>query len=118
MTDLHQIVNFRPLADDRLAYGGAVSCGPRAYLHVVLDNYRPGLTYLKPGIVRPLRVSESVAADHNAVLQDHPVAESASFSDDAMRMNQDVIAYPDALIDRAMGQYRNVVSDGHVVSDY
>src|SRR5262252_1395607 len=118
MPDLHQIVNFRPLADDRRAYGGAVYCGPCAYFHIVLDNYRPRLTYLKPGIVRPLRVSKSVAADHNVVLQDHPVAESASFADDAMRVDHDACAYPGALIDHAMRQYRSVVSDDHVGADH
>src|SRR6266498_2658515 len=111
MPDLHQIVNFRPLADHRRAYGGAVYRGARAYLHIVFDNYRPGLPYLKPGIVRPLRISESVAADHDVVLQDHPVAERASFADDAMRVDHDVGAYPGAMIDHAMRQYRNVLSN-------
>src|SRR5262245_41686658 len=118
MPDLHQIVNFRPLADDRRAYSGAVYRGPSAYLHVVFDNYRSGLPYLKPGIVRPLRISESVAADHDVVLQDHPVAEFAPFANDAVRVDQDAGAYPSALIDHAMRQYRNVVSDDHVVSDH
>src|SRR5215510_6507903 len=118
MPDLHQIVNFRPLADDRRAYGGAVYRGARAYLHIVFDNYRSGLPYLEPGIVRPLRISESVAADHYVVLQDHPVAEFATFADDAMRVDHDSCAYPCALIDYAMRHYRSVVSDDDVFSDH
>src|SRR5262245_28399745 len=118
MPDLHSIVNFRPLADHRRSYCGSVDPGARAYLHIVFDNYCSGLPYLKPGIVRPLRISESVPADHDVVLQDHPVAERASFADDAMRVDHDVGAYPDALIDHAMRQYRNVISDDHVVSDH
>src|SRR5215813_5291610 len=118
MPDLHQIVNFRPPADHRRANGGAVYRGARAYLHIVFDNYRPGLPYLKPGIVRPLRIPESVAADHDVVLQDHSIAERASFADDAMRVNHDAVAYPGASIDLLMRQYRNVVSDDHIVSDH
>src|SRR5262245_1893993 len=102
MPDLHQIVNFRPLADDRRAYGRAVYRSPGAYLHIILDNYRSSLPYFEPGIILTLRVSESVAADHDVVLQYHPVAEPASFTDDAMRMNQDAIAYPGALIDHTV----------------
>src|SRR5262245_55693108 len=117
MPDLYQIVNFRPFADDGRSYGGAVYRGPGSYLHVVLDNHHSGLAYLEPGIVRPLRVSESVAADHYVILQDHSVAEPASFANDAVRMDHHMIANPDVMIDHTMSQYRNVVSDDHVVSD-
>src|SRR5882672_3432154 len=118
MTDLYQIVNFRSLVDDCRPYSGAVYCGPCAYLNIILDNHYAGLPYFEPGIVRTLRVSEPVAAYHDVVLKDHSVAESASFTDNAMRMNQDAIAYLRILVNHAMRQYRNVVSDAHVLSDY
>src|SRR5215470_4880913 len=114
MPDLYQIVNFCPPADDCRAYGGAVYRRSRAYFNIILDNHHAGLPYFEPGIVRPFRVSESVASDHDVVLQYHPVAESASFTDYAMRMDQDAIAYPHILIDHTMRQDRNVVSDSHV----
>src|SRR5581483_574851 len=71
--DLNEIINFRPLTDDRVLERAAVDAAVGADLHVVLDDHPADLGDLEVP-AGPHGEAEPVLADPDAGMQDYPVA--------------------------------------------
>ena len=81
--DLHEVVNFSALADDRRAECGAIHGRVRADFHIVADDDIAHLRHfaVKAGIKN---VTEAVRADHRAGMNAHTLADLRA------RINRDV----------------------------
>src|SRR5579872_677638 len=75
--DLHQIVDFRPLADDRVAIGAAVDRRAGADLDIVLNDDAADLRHFRVA-ARPHGEAESVLADMDAGMDDDAVADQGA----------------------------------------
>ena len=74
--NLHEVVDLRAGLDSRLADGWSIDGRVRAELHVVFDDDSGDLRDL---LVRAVAASDeavAVAADDDAVLQDHAIADA------------------------------------------
>src|SRR5262245_9584356 len=72
--DLHEIINFRALADHRVLEGAAVDAAVGTDLDVVLNDHAADLRHLE----MPLGAhgeAETSLPDAHAGMQDHPVAD-------------------------------------------
>ena len=74
VADLHEIIDFRALADDRVAIGAAVDGRAGADLDVVLDDDAPDLRHLEMP-AGPEREAETVLSDVRAGMDDDAVAD-------------------------------------------
>src|SRR5262245_64966022 len=72
--DLHQIINFRAFADNRVVEGPAIDAAVGADLHVVLDDHAPDLRHLEMA-AGAHGEAEPILADPHAGMQDHPIAD-------------------------------------------
>jgi hypothetical protein len=81
------------------------------------DNHRACLWDLVPVLAGIFGVAESVTTDHNAVSEDDAVADGAPFAnDDAIGVDERVIADGGFGIDGAVRMDRDAISDRDVVS--
>ena len=96
---LHQAVDLGAALHARFAHRGAIHRGEALHLHIVLDHGDAGLHDLEVGAVGALGETESVAAHHHAVLQDHAVADAAELAHRGVRMRQEIVADLGAFID-------------------
>src|SRR5687768_16732876 len=74
VADLHLVIDLRPLADHRVAVSAAIDRGVRADLDVVLDDDAADLSDLRVA-ARPHRKPETILADADPGMDDHPVAD-------------------------------------------
>ena len=77
VADEDQVVNFGAVANAGFADRCAIHAGIRLHFNVVLENCRPGLRHFEPGAILQTREAKPVAADNDAVLQDHAIANAA-----------------------------------------
>ncbi len=76
VADLDQIVDFRALADDRIAVGASVDRRARADLDVVLYDDAPDLRHFEMS-ARTEGETEPVLSDMNARMNDHPIPDQS-----------------------------------------
>ena len=95
--DLHQIINFGPLADDRILKRPTVDGGVGPDLNVILYDHAANLRHFE---VPPAAHGEAepVLADARACVQDHPVADERvrngrQRAHVAVAPNRDPVAY-------------------------
>ena len=107
--DLHQIINFRAFADDRILKGPAVDGLVGADFHVVLDDDPADLRHLE---VAPAAhgEAETVLADPHARMDDDPVADQG-VGDCCQRADVAVAADGDAVADHGAGGDACAASD-------
>jgi hypothetical protein len=113
----HQVIDFGAAADARFADGGAVDGAIGLDFDVILEHGNSRLLGLAPASVRFARVTEAVAANHRAVLQDHPIAELAVFADAGMGVGEESFADARAAINGDEAVQDGVRADHHVVID-
>src|SRR6202020_2658411 len=94
VSDLDQIVDLGPLADDRIARRAAVDRGVSADLDLVLNNDAPGLRNLlvtarRRQITEPILTNANAGMNNNAVA-DQGVDDSGSGADRAVAADTDV----------------------------
>ncbi len=92
VADLHEIIDLRPLADDRVAIGAAIDRRAGADLDVVLDDHAADLRHLEMP-ARPHREAEAVLTDVRAGMDDHAIADEGA--GDRSERADDAVA-PDA----------------------
>src|SRR5262245_8007244 len=100
MADQNKVVEFGAAADAGLSYGGAVDAGVGLNFHVVFEDGRARLRHLVPGAIFLFGEAEAVAADDDAVLENHAVADAAVFANDSVGMGEEVIADLNTAIER------------------
>ena len=93
MTDLDEVIDLRPSPDCRGSDARAVYDRTGPYLHIIRYYDGSGLRDLLPGGIGMPGVTKAVASYHNVVLQDNAPAKSTLFTNNAMRMNEGLIAY-------------------------
>src|SRR6185369_2034118 len=99
MTNLDQVVDLRAAFDASFAGRGAIDSRVRANLDVVFDHHATDLRNLEPVFVFVLRESETVAADHYIVMNDHALADDGIRADGHAGMDFTVIVNSDVFID-------------------
>ena len=118
VADLHQAVDLRAALHARFAHGGAVHRGERLDLDVVLDHRHAGLHDLEVRAVARFGEAEAVAAHHDAVLQDHAVADAAEFAHHGVRVGAEIVADLRAFVDHHVRMQHGVAADGDVFADH
>jgi len=68
--------------------------------------------------IRAFRKTKSIASDHNAILQNHTVAEAAEFANDRMGMKNAVFTNGRAFVDHCMRMQGCSAADRDVVADH
>src|ERR1700722_15038106 len=91
MAPLPQAVDLGPALDARLAHGRPVHRGERLNLDIVLNHRHAGLDNLEVRSRARFRETESVAAYHHPVLQDHSIPDPAEFADDGVRVGAEIV---------------------------
>ena len=84
--DLDQIIDFGPFLDPCPPETGPVNCDVRADLHVVVDLHDAGLGNLHMAPAGEF-VSEPVAADDGARMDDNAGADAGALPDGHVRVN-------------------------------
>ena len=79
-------------ADLRFADGRAVDRAVRLDFHVVADHRDSRLAHLVPLTARLAGEAEAVAADDDAVLQQHAIADAAILPDARVRVCEEIVA--------------------------
>src|SRR5204862_2784357 len=105
--DVHEVVDLGAGADARFADGRPIDGRIRADLNVVFDDYQGRLRNLEVRAVRLPREPESVAAEHDAVVQNHAVSDNDAVANRGVRVHDAVVADARA---RANGDVR--IKDG------
>src|SRR5512138_1253022 len=81
VTDLHEVVDLRARLDPRLADGRTIDSGVRAQFDVVLEHHGRHLRDLRVRTVAAADEAVPVAADDDAVLQHHAIADGHALAD-------------------------------------
>lgn len=102
MAYLHEVVQLRAPANDRVAYRGTVYSRVSADLYVVFNNHATGLAYLVVSTVCHWGEAETVAANNDSILDDYAVANLALLPNAHMGMNNNVISENNAGIEHNM----------------
>jgi hypothetical protein len=90
VSDLNQIIDFDAFSDESSSKCSSVYGRVGAYFHVVFQFHDPDLGYLNSAGIF-LSVSEAIAADHDAGMQDHPVANPTAVSNNHVRMEHTIL---------------------------
>ena len=129
MSQMHQVIQFGPVADNRTANGRPVNTGVAADLHVIAQHYIAGLLHL---VMFPVvrHKTEAVTADDTAGLQYIPVADDAAFPHRSVRIYHAVFSHFHMASDIRMGIdnrpipdfrsgfYHRKSLDGHIRTDF
>src|SRR5437763_15536898 len=89
--DLYQIVDLHAAADASLPNASPINAGICLHLHVVANEDGRGLRNFVPAPLGGLRKSKSVAANDDAVLEEHIIADAAMFAHDRVRVGEEII---------------------------
>jgi hypothetical protein len=82
MSDLHQVVDFRPATDSGFTDGAAVDGGIGADLDIVFKHHDAGLHDLVVRTVILFRVAVAIRSDLHAVLKNDAVSDLTEFPTD------------------------------------
>src|SRR5262249_33637735 len=115
VSDLHQIVDLRALADHRISQSAAVDGRVGADLHVVLDDDAPDLR--QPlGAARAGDEAEPFAADLGAAVDDDAVGDECGL-DSGARPDETVAPDLRAGADDGVGRYHRAGAYRHAGAD-
>jgi len=117
VADLYEIVDLDSATDASFADAGAVDAGVGLNLYVVFDDDRGRLRNLVPMSIVSLGETEAVGTDHDAILQQHVVADLAVLADHGVCVGEEVVANLNPAIDDDVRQQHGVVADLDVFVD-
>ena len=118
VADLHQVVDLYAASDAGFADAGAVDAGVRLDFDIVFDDDRSRLRNLVPAAFRSLGEAKAIGADHDAVLQQHVVAEAAVLAHHGVRVREEVVADLHSAIDDHVRQQHGAFADLDILVDH
>src|SRR5579871_1868406 len=111
MPNLHEIVDLYPTANMCLSNASAIDAGIGLHLDIVF-NYDGGrLRNLVPVAFGCLGKAKSIPANHDAILQEHVVSDTAVLAHDRMRVGEEVVRNLYTAIDHDMRQKHCILAD-------
>src|SRR5260370_24094004 len=104
--------------DASFADGGEVDAGVRLDLHIVVNDDRSGLRNFVPASFVSLGETKAVRADHDAVVQQHVVADAAVFANHGVSVSEEIVADLYPAVDHRMRQQNGIVANLDILVDY
>ena len=116
VTDLDQIVDFRPLAYHRLAQGRAIDRRPGSNFNVIFD---PDDTDLRDLVMLAIVHGKAVpiGADDDARVDDAPAANARAVVNDYVGIDDRIVSQRGSSFDRDILENRHVVAHDDIVSN-
>src|SRR2546421_7116750 len=119
VADLHEVVDLRPRADDRVVNAAAVDGRVRTDLHVVADDAAPHLRDLARQLAALARhVAEAIRPEPHAGVQDDPASHDRPAVADHLGQELHVVTQLDAVPQHAPGADAHVPPQPHAATQH